>query len=195
MKFNSKDFTWVRPPKEFTITDSKIHVKTEPKTDLWQRTYYGMQNDNAPCLQMKTKEKFFSFVVKTDFNSKTRFDQCGVIMYLDSDNWFKASIEFENEKFQRLGSVVTNNGYSDWATMDIDVNIKSMWYRFSRRESDFYCEWSDDGKNWKQMRLFHMFKGGDEISFGLYACSPGDGSFDADFSNMELMECKWLPES
>ena len=28
-------------------------------------------------------------------------------MYLDSENWLKASIEYENERFQRLGSVVT----------------------------------------------------------------------------------------
>ena len=30
-------------------------------------------------------------------------------MYLDSDNWAKASIEFEDGKIQRLGTVVTNN--------------------------------------------------------------------------------------
>ena len=43
-----------------------------------------MKNDNAPVLQMKTKEKFFSFVVKTDFTqSHQRFDQCGIVMYLD----------------------------------------------------------------------------------------------------------------
>ena len=44
-------------------------------------------------------------------------------MYLNSDNWFKASIEYEDEKIQRLGSVVTNHGYSDWATTDISSNI------------------------------------------------------------------------
>ncbi|WP_397312917.1 DUF1349 domain-containing protein, partial [Paenibacillus elgii] len=31
----------------------------------------------------------------------------------------KASIEYENEEYQRLGSVVTNHGFSDWATTDI----------------------------------------------------------------------------
>lgn len=41
---------------------------------------------------MKTSEKYFSFIVKTEFNSKRRFDQCGVVMYLNSDNWLKASI-------------------------------------------------------------------------------------------------------
>ena len=38
------------------------------------------------------------------------------VMYLDSDNWLKGSVEFENEAFQHLGSIATNNGYSDWAT-------------------------------------------------------------------------------
>ncbi len=35
-------------------------------------------------------------------------------------------IEYENEQYQRLGSVVTNRGYSDWATTDIDASVKSM---------------------------------------------------------------------
>ena len=42
-------------------------------------------------------EKYFSFTVKTTFESKHRFDQCGIVMYLDSDNWIKGSIEYENE--------------------------------------------------------------------------------------------------
>lgn len=66
-----------------------------------------------------TEKKFFSFVVKTEFESKVRFDQCGIVMYLDSENWLKGSIEYENGEFQHLGSVVTNNGYSDWATTEI----------------------------------------------------------------------------
>lgn len=121
-----------------------------------------------------------------------RFDQCGVAIYIDSENWFKASIEYENENYQRLGSVVTNNGYSDWATQDISASIKEMYYRLSRRESDFLIEYSEDGKTFKQMRIFHLFKGNDEISFGIYACSPEASSFRAVFSDMHITECKWL---
>ena len=195
MEFKTSNLVWTRPPKSYKIEEKKITMTTEPNTDLWQRTYYGFQNDNSPVLQMKTSEKFFTFVVKTEFASKKRFDQSGVVMYLDSDNWAKASVEYEDDKIQRLGTVVTNNGYSDWSSTDIPSNIKSMWFRFSRRNSDYYLEYSNDGTNWKQMRLFHMFKGDEEISFGVYACSPGDSSFEASFTDMELTECKWLPES
>ena len=190
--FNVKDLIWDRYPLDYKIEEDKIEIITKPFTDLWQRTYYHFRNDNAPVLQMETSEKYFSFVVKTSFESKHRFDQCGVVMYLDSENWLKASIEYENEKFQHLGSVVTNNGYSDWATVEIDASIKEMWYRFSRREDDYCLECSSDGVTFKQMRICHMMKGNDKIKFGIYACSPEDSSFKATFTNFDLMSCKWL---
>ena len=189
--FTNQDLFWIRQPKEARITETGIEIITEPGTDLWQRTYYGFQNDNAPVLQTKTTEQYFSFVVKTDFESKHRFDQCGIVMSLDSENWLKASIEYENDSYQRLGSVVTNHGYSDWATTDIDASVKSMWYRLSRRASDYCIECSEDGVNFKQMRICHLLDGAGEISFGIYACSPENSSFKATFSHMQITECMW----
>jgi len=193
MNFSVHDFRWTREPASFSVSDEKVEIVTRPHTDLWQRTYYHFRNDNAPVFQMETADKYFSFTVKTAFESKHRFDQCGIVMYLDSDNWLKASVEYENEVFQHLGSVVTNHGYSDWATTAIDASVKSMWYRFSRREDDYCIECSYDGKTFSQMRICHMWNGGGRIRFGIYACSPEDSSFRATFTNMELTECKWLP--
>ena len=134
MIFDKSNLVWMREPKHYEISDNRILITTAPHTDLWQRMYYHFRNDNAPVLQMETDERYFSFIVKTDFSdSHHRFDQCGIVMYLDSENWLKASVEFENEQFQHLGSVVTNNGYSDWATTEISADIKTMWYRLSRR--------------------------------------------------------------
>lgn len=191
MSFDSTKLLWVRKPANFTISDKEIRITSAPFTDLWQRTYYGFRNDNAPVLQFPVKEKYFSFVVKTQFNSKHRFDQCGVAIYLDSDNWLKASAEFENDNIQRLGSVVTNHGYSDWATTDIDASIKTIWYRVSRRESDYRIEYSFDGKEFKQMRICHLSEGGGDIYIGIYACSPENSSFDALFTEMDIGDCVW----
>ena len=193
MKLDTSALQWTRAPKYYTMGEDRITITTEPHTDLWQRTYYGFRNDNAPVLQMETEERYFSFTVKTDFTSSHhRFDQCGVVLYLDSDNWLKGSIEYENEQFQRLGSVVTNLGYSDWATTDISAAVKSMYYRLSRRKSDYCIECSADGKNFKQMRICHLHEGAGKIAFGIYACSPEDSSFEAVFTEMELGECQWL---
>lgn len=192
MTINKDLWKWTREPAEFKIDDDRIEIVTAPHTDLWQRTYYHFRNDNAPVLQISTTDKFFSFTVKTEFQSKHRFDQCGVVVYLDSENWLKASIEYENERFQHLGSVVTNMGYSDWATTEVSADIKSMWYRLSRREDDFCIECSEDGARFKQMRVCHMHKATGEIQFGIYACSPEDSSFKAIFTDMVKGECKWL---
>ena len=192
MKVNTKEMKWIREPKQYEVTEDKVEIITEPHTDLWQRTYYHFRNDNAPVLQLETGEQFFSFVVKTDFDTKVRYDQSGIVMYLDSDNWLKASMEFENDQIQRLGSVVTNNGYSDWSSVDVDASVKSIWFRFSRREDDFCIENSVDGVNFKQMRICHMFHAKEKINFGIYACSAEDSSFKATFTDMEITDCKWL---
>ena len=42
------------------------------------------------------------------------------------------------------------------------------------------------------MRIFHLFKGENEIRIGIYACSPENSSFEAVFTNIHFTECKWL---
>ena len=191
-KVDLNSLQWTREPAAFEVRADTLVITTAPHTDLWQRTYYHFQNDNSPVLQMQTREKFFSFVVKTDFTqSHHRFDQCGIVMYLDSENWLKGSVEYENEDFQHLGSVVTNNGYSDWATTAIPADVKTMWYRFSRREDDYCIECSTDGIVFSQMRVCHVPAAAELISFGIYACSPEESSFTALFTDMKITECAW----
>ncbi len=113
------------------------------------------------------------------------------MLYLDSENWLKAAVEYENEKIQRLGSVVTNHGYSDWASVDVDASIKAMWFHLSRRGQDFCIENSLDGVHFHQMRICHMFRAEKKIRFGVYACSAENSSFTAAFTHLEMTACKW----
>lgn len=197
---------WINEPGKHAVTAASVSITTEPATDFWQRSYYGFRNDNAPALQIASDQNF-TFTAKVCFNYKAQFDQCGLVIYLDSDNWFKASIEYENKKFSRIGSVVTNLGYSDWATTDIALP-NHIWYRLSRRGPDFLIESSLDGEEFNQMRIFHLHKLGETtedmgkcnppepaqnaVKFGVYACSPSNSSFTATFSEMTLEHCHWL---
>ena len=78
---------------------SRLRVVTKPHTDLWQRTYYHFRNDNAPVLQMTHggNSTFPLWCGRNFTESHHRFDQCGVVLYLDSENWLKGSVEYENE--------------------------------------------------------------------------------------------------
>ncbi|WP_172779229.1 DUF1349 domain-containing protein [Vibrio cholerae] len=197
---------WISEPKVSEVTSEFVSITTEPKTDFWQRSYYGFRNENAPALLIDSKDNF-RFTAKVSFAYQQLFDQCGLIVYIDNENWFKASIEYENQSFSRLGSVVTNLGYSDWATTDIPLP-KEIWYRLSRRGPDFLIESSFDGLVFNQMRIFHLHQLGETtiemgkcnpplptqkvVSFGVYACSPSESSFTAKFAEMSLEPCKWL---
>lgn len=64
---NLETMAWTRKPASFVMRPDRIEITTAPYTDLWQRTYYHFRNDNAPVLQLETDEKYFSFIVKTDF--------------------------------------------------------------------------------------------------------------------------------
>ena len=89
-------------PDKFIIKDNSVVITTKPKTDFWQRSYYGFQNDNAPSLLVKNADNF-TFTAKVNFKYEKQFDQCGLIIYLNSENWFKASIEYENPNIPDLG--------------------------------------------------------------------------------------------
>jgi hypothetical protein len=194
MKIDFQQYEWNNKPEKYTVGEDRVLIATEPGTDFWQRTYYGFRNDNGHIFAFKTQKHEFSYSISTKFVPKRLFDQCGVIVYQDQDNWFKGSIEFHTPAFSRLGSVVTNLGFSDWATTDIHpANEISMRYRLSRRGSDFCLENSQDGRQYEQMRIFHLHKGGSEIRVGIYACSPLDSSFIADFSDFGFGECQWAP--
>jgi Uncharacterized conserved protein len=52
-------------------------------------------------------------------------------------------------------------------------------------------ECSRDGQAFSQMRVCHMYEATGEVRFGVYACSPEDSSFTAEFTNMTLGECMW----
>jgi regulation of enolase protein 1 (concanavalin A-like superfamily) len=196
---------WINEPRQFDVTPERVELVTEPGTDFWQRSFYGFRNDNAPALLVESDQNF-SFTTRVTFHYQQQFDQCGLVIYLDSENWFKASIEFENEEFSRLGSVVTNMGHSDWATTDIP-STTSIWYRLSRRGPDFLIESAMDGLQFRQMRIFHLHVLGETtremgeqdpplpasqaIRFGIYACSPLESSFVATFENFVMEPCLW----
>ncbi|HSN77179.1 MAG TPA: DUF1349 domain-containing protein [Anaerolineae bacterium] len=197
---------WINPPLRSRVAADVVEIVTDPNTDFWQRSYYGFRNDNAPALLIESALNF-TWTAKVAFDYRQQFDQCGFIVYLDRDNWFKAAVEYENASFSRLGSVVTNLGYSDWATTDI-ATPTFIWYRLSRRGPDFLIESSFDGHVFQQMRIFHLhllgettaemgqsnppLPAGKPVRFGLYACSPNPSSFTARFSDFKLGDCSWM---
>lgn len=189
--FDISALKWINKPAQFSLSDSEIVIHTSPDTDFWRGTYYGLEYNNAPGLVLASDEQFWTLKAKVAFTSTTYFDQCGLFIYQDENNWMKSGIEYQSNGYQQLFSVVTNNGFSDWSMANFDRVTQTMHYRLSRRGSDFLLENSVDGVDFMMMRMFHLFHAQESVQFGFFASSPGDSSFAAHFSQIEWSECSW----
>jgi uncharacterized protein len=183
------DFYWFNEPAEFSTGDG-LELVTKPKSDFWQRTHYGFRRDNGHCLLKKLNGPF---TVTTQVESEfvALYDQCGLMIRADDENWIKASTECEPGSSNRLGSVVTNLGYSDWATQDVPSEAQRVWYRVSRSGTDFLIEASLDGHSWMQLRVAHLHRCPDVLEAGIYACSPKGDGFKCRFRELAIEESRW----
>jgi uncharacterized protein len=175
---------WFNEPQSWHA-GTGLEMITDRETDFWQRTHYGFRRDNGHCL-LADCDGDFVLAAHVRFDPRSQYDQCGIMVRVDEDNWIKVSTEYENDTISRLGSVVTHSGYSDWATQDVSSAIKERWYRITRQEKDFTLEASEDGHAWYQMRVTHLQNAGTTVAAGLYACSPVGEAFHCVFSFLEI---------
>ncbi len=177
-------FYWHCEPTRWQCGNG-LTIVTDPKTDFWQRTHYGFQKDDGHCL-FTTLTGDFRVTTEVHFKPRSQYDQCGLMVRADAAHWIKLSTEFENAQLSRLGSVVTNHGYSDWATQDVASETTKRWYRATREGNDFLLESADDGETWKQLRIAYLHNAPPALHVGPYACSPIGAAFEARFIRLEL---------
>lgn len=184
-------FYWFNEPAKQRL-DNGLELVTKAETDFWQNTHYGFQRDDGHCLFTKLSGDF-SFATQASFAPVSQYDQCGLMLRVDAHNWIKMGVEFENPQISRLGSVVTNLGYSDWATQDISSTHTEMKYRISRCGDDFLLESAFAEAKWAQMRITHLHAVGEAVAVGLYACSPMGAGFVCKFAWLQIGENNWFP--
>jgi regulation of enolase protein 1 (concanavalin A-like superfamily) len=169
-------FRWRHEPARWRLEDV-LEIRTDPDTDYWQRTHYGFRRDNGHFF-FTERGGDFSISAMLTFEATAQYDQCGLMCRVDSETWMKCAAEYETPALARLGSVVTNYGYSDWATQDIPATVNALHYRLDRRGADFQLSWAAPDGAWQQMRIFHLHNCPPAVEVGICACSPTGPGFD-----------------
>jgi regulation of enolase protein 1 (concanavalin A-like superfamily) len=185
-------FFWYNEPPDYRLGNG-LEIYTAERSDFWQKTHYGFQRDDGHCL-LTRQSGDFSVLTHVEFQPQEQYDQCGLMVRVNDQNWIKVSTEYEDDRTSRLGSVVTNLGYSDWATQDVPSSHREMWYRMSKRGNDFLIESSFDGEGWLQMRIAHLHTLKEQLQVGLYACSPIGKAFWCRFSTLSISDNRWFAE-
>ncbi len=184
-----QSYHWLNPPAHHSV-GSGLEILTDARTDFWQRTHYGFRRDDGHAL-LTSLSSDFSLTTHVVYQAQVQYDQCGLMVRVDPENWIKTSTEYENESHSRLGSVVTNLGYSDWATQDVLSSHTEMWYRISRCDADFLIEASFDGDRWLQLRVAHLHTSVETVEAGVYACSPIGRAFKCRFTEVTIGDSAW----
>ena len=178
---------WLYEPKVWKVGEKGIYVEPDKVTDFWQRTHYGFRNDNAHMFYIEI-EKDFTMTTKVKFNPINQFDQCGLVVRVDEDNWLKTSIEYELDNPPKLGAVVTNLGYSDWSTQELDKQVDEAEFRISRQGNDYKIEVNVLNKGWRQLRICHLHSPKKNVKCGIYCCSPIDSGYNVLFTELKIKE-------
>ncbi len=181
----NKQLKWHYEPAKWSIKNDQLHLYTDKETDFWQRTHYGFQADNGHFLYANIKG---NFVLESHIqcNYQNQYDQAGLMVRVSDQCWVKTSVEYENDEPNKLGAVVTNHGYSDWSTQDVEDKFTNYRLRITRTGSCYKVEYfHESDASWVQLRIFQLFDR-PEVQVGIYACSPKENGFSADFNYLHI---------
>lgn len=178
---------WFNEPNNWHINSRKnaLVVKPNPETDFWQETHYGFSKDNGHFLNLDV-ENGFSMEADLDLHPKNQYDQAGLMIRNSPDSWIKASIEHEEREKDKLGAVVTRNGFSDWSIQDYSDELTDISFRIVGNGCDYEIYFRGrEKRDWNQIRIAHL-EGSRRTKCGLYACSPRREGFEAVFHRLQL---------
>lgn len=179
---------WFNEPQNWEIVGAdKLVMQVPAKTDYWRISHYGFTVDDAP---------FYYTTYGGEFEAKVRvsgayiaqFDQAGLMLRIDHENYIKAGVEFVNGKYN-ISTVVTHNT-SDWSVIELEKPIPYIWIKAVRRIDAIELYYSFDDEKYVMMRNAWM-QDNTPIMVGIMGASPDGNGFEATFDKFTV---KHLPD-
>ena len=188
---------WFNEPESWSIKNNKLTMQVTPQSDYWRISHYGFTVDDAPFLYT-TRGGEFEVKVKISGDYKVRFDQAGLMLRADKENYIKAGIEFVDGKYN-ISCVVTHHT-SDWSVITLDKSIDYIWIKAVRRLDAVEIFYSFDDKNYVMMRNCHLADN-TPVMVGMMAACPDGNGFEARFEGFkithlpDLRRLEWLKKN
>lgn len=177
---------WFNEPESYSIHNGVLEMDVPAQCDYWRIAHYGFTVDDGPFLYA-TYGGEFEAKVKVRGDYKVRFDQAGMMLRLDHENYMKCGIEYVEGKFN-ISAVVTHKT-SDWSVIELDKPVDFIWLKAVRRQDAIEIFYSFDDKEYTMMRTLWM-QDNTPVQVGLVAACPDGQGFKARFSDFKV---KHLP--
>lgn len=173
---------WFNEPSSWEISGKTLTMDVTPKSDYWRISHYGFTVDDAPFYYAEYGGEFEA-KVKISGDYKVRFDQAGMMIRIDHENYIKTGIEFVDGKYN-LSTVVTHHT-SDWSVISLDKPVEYIWIKAVRRLDAIEIFYSLDDKEYIMMRNAWM-AANCPVKIGMFAACPDGEGFKATFSDFKV---------
>jgi regulation of enolase protein 1 (concanavalin A-like superfamily) len=174
--------TWMNEPASWSRSEGKLMVRSRAKTDFWRKTFYGYITDNGHFFHLAASGDF-TFQARVNGKYAALYDQAGLMVRLDPENWVKCGTEFFDS--QRHASVVFTRDFSDWSTL-LDLSSSApVWWRAVRKKDSIETLCSLDGKEFTSVRQGY-FPPRLKVEVGIMCAAPEGSGFEAVFDELKL---------
>lgn len=187
---------WFNEPESWTADGDCLTMDVTPQTDYWRISHYGFTVDDAPFVYSLQGGEF-EVKVKVSGDYRTRFDQAGLMLRLDTENYIKAGIEFVDGRMN-LSTVVTHTT-SDWSVIALERPVPFVWIKAVRRLDAVQVYYSFDDKTYTMMRNAWL-QDNHPVMVGVMGASPDGAGFRATFEHFSIRHLpdqrrlQWLKE-
>jgi regulation of enolase protein 1 (concanavalin A-like superfamily) len=173
---------WYNEPAQWNLSATGLAVTTDRATDFWRKTHYGFVRHSGHLFGHTTSGGFTASVrVRADY--KSLYDQAGIMVRVDDENWVKAGVEMSDGETM-LSSVVTV-GCSDWATSVFRGDASDFWIRTTVNDGVLRIQVSVDGRRWPLVRLC-PFPRSARYVVGPMCCTPEREGLSVLFSDFTV---------
>lgn len=173
---------WFNEPENYSIRNGVLEMQVPAQTDFWRIAHYGFTVDDGPFLYAVYGGEFEA-KIKVSGEYETRFDQAGMMIRLDHENYVKFGIEFVDGKFN-ISAVVTHHT-SDWSVIRLDEPVPHLWLKAVRRLDAIELFYGFDDREYTMMRTLWM-QDNCPLQVGPVAACPDGQGFKARFSDFKV---------
>jgi hypothetical protein len=173
---------WMNQPASAKINGTEITVRSRAKTDFWQKTFDGYVADSGHFFHLPASGNF-TFTALINGKYATQYDQAGLMVRIDAENWMRCGTEFIDGK--RYASVVFTRTYSDGSTLPDLSETEPIWWRVVRKNDSIETFCSLDGTKFMSVRMGY-FPTQRTVEVGLMCAAPSGEGFDASFKALKL---------
>jgi regulation of enolase protein 1 (concanavalin A-like superfamily) len=199
MSNQGKTGTWLHEPPEWKDDGSRLTFHTKGGVDFWRNTLVETIADDGHLYYNEVDGDFIA-TVRVQGEYQGQYDQAGLVVRQDQNNWLKCGVEYITgkwaDKYEYRGSAhvvcsgLTTNGWSEWSPLpQFPQNPAHVWMQIVREGKTFFVSFSLDGSKYDIIKLFALPQA-NKVLVGRYATSPAGEGFDVSFDSYSLIQPK-----